>query len=814
MVRKLLALAALTVCCCAAQIIQLPQRPATAANTIRSGQGRPANTLGIDGDWYIDTTPPYLIMYGPKASGAWPTVGTSLIGPPGSGSGGSTGTINEGAGGQLAYYAGNGITLSGRSLGAPDIQSAGGLLISNNLSDLGSVATARTNLGLGSSATQAATAFDAAGAATAAQSAAQTFAANANNLSSGTVPAARLPLANSTTAGAVKMPTNAACLGTTGNVPVAVICGGSSSGLGDPGSNGIVARTALNTTVAVARPAGNIVGDSDTQTLTNKSIDASEITTGTFNLSLIPALNQDTSGNAATATALAATPTLCPGGEAPTGILANGNATGCASISGGSGGASTPATTDLLKGTGAANGVAAATPNTDYLIPASPPMTGTPTVNGNAIGAFRVSSLPSSCTAGTDSAVIFSTGGVDAVYTCDDTGHYVIPPGGSTTVLTGDVNGTGSANTVTKIGGVAVGNLATQSAPSSGIVKSSGTALSSVAAPAGAIVGTTDTQTLTNKSIAASEINSGTLSAARMPAFTGDVSTASGAVSTTLATVNSDVGTFGDAGTVPQITVDGKGRITGVALISITGGGSGMVYPSAGIGVSTGSGWASSITAPSGAIVGTSDTQTLTNKSIDASEINSGIFSSARIPTLNQNTTGNAATATSLAATPSLCASGQAPRGILANGAATGCVSIGSGGGGSLANGALTSLPATCSVGTLYFVTDQPAGQQLYTCSATNTWIQMVNLGGSGALMYTGGSLDINPAVLPTLASAAVWTGLSTFQGGIDMLTANSQPACNSGSRGTLWYVNGGSSKDSFAVCAYNGTAYAWQPIY
>lgn len=41
-------------------------------------------------------------------------------------------------------------------------------------------------------------------------------------------------------------------------------------------------------------------------------------------------------GNAATATALASTPTLCTTGQAPTGVLANGNATGCASISGGS----------------------------------------------------------------------------------------------------------------------------------------------------------------------------------------------------------------------------------------------------------------------------------------------------------------------------------------------------------------------------------------------------------------------------------------------------------------------------------------------
>ena len=43
-----------------------------------------------------------------------------------------------------------------------------------------------------------------------------------------------------------------------------------------------------------------------------------------------------------------------------------------------------------------------------------------------------------------------------------------------------------------------------------------------------------------------------------------------------------------------------------------------------------------------------SSTDTLTNKSISASQVNSGILDSARIPTLNQNTTGTAALATTV----------------------------------------------------------------------------------------------------------------------------------------------------------------------
>jgi hypothetical protein len=138
----------------------------------------------------------------------------------------------------------------------------------------------------------------------------------------------------------------------------------------------------------------------------------------------------------------------------------------------------------------------------------------------------------------------------------------------------------------------------------------------------------------------------------------------------------------------------------------------------------------------------------------------------------------------------------------------------GGGGGGAIASGTLATLPVSCSTGTLYFVTDQPAGQQLYTCSSANTWTQLVNLGGSGALLVTGGSLDINPAVVPRLAAANTFTALTTHTGGLSLLTSSTQPACSASTRGTFWYLNNGSTKDNVQVCVYTGSAFTWTNLY
>lgn len=68
----------------------------------------------------------------------------------------------------------------------------------------------------------------------------------------------------------------------------------------------------------------------------------------------------------------------------------------------------------------------------------------------------------------------------------------------------------------------------------------------------------------------ANNLTSGTVVAARMPALTGDVTTSAGAVATTLATVNANVGAFGSATQSIAVTFNAKGLATAAANVTVT----------------------------------------------------------------------------------------------------------------------------------------------------------------------------------------------------------------------------------------------------
>jgi hypothetical protein len=58
---------------------------------LRNGTSNPTGAIGADGDFYLNTVTE--TMWGPKASGAWPTSGVTLVGP--QGTNGSPGTVTN-----------------------------------------------------------------------------------------------------------------------------------------------------------------------------------------------------------------------------------------------------------------------------------------------------------------------------------------------------------------------------------------------------------------------------------------------------------------------------------------------------------------------------------------------------------------------------------------------------------------------------------------------------------------------------------------------------------------------------------------------
>lgn len=116
-------------------------------------------------------------------------------------------------------------------------------------------------------------------------------------------------------------------------------------------------------------------------------------------------------------------------------------------------------------------------------------------------------------------------------------------------------------------------------------------------------------------------------------ALTGDgTASGPGSVALTLATVNANVGTFGSATQASQVTVNAKGLVTAVSNVTVT--------PAVGSITGLGTGVATAL----GVNIGTAGSFVVNGGALGTPS--SGNLANCTFPTLNQNTTGSAATLT------------------------------------------------------------------------------------------------------------------------------------------------------------------------
>jgi len=141
-----------------------------------SGTGAPANSVGFNGDFYLDTTNPS-VFYGPKANGAWPAPTQFTSQKNNFTATRDPATTDDGTQGYSigsiwintstsAYFVAENVTTnaavwyqnyqlgttSGSAAAGNDSRITGALQASNNLSDVTSVSGSRNHLGLGGAA--------------------------------------------------------------------------------------------------------------------------------------------------------------------------------------------------------------------------------------------------------------------------------------------------------------------------------------------------------------------------------------------------------------------------------------------------------------------------------------------------------------------------------------------------------------------------------------------------------------------------------------------------------------------------------------
>ena len=118
-----------------------------------------------------------------------------------------------------------------------------------------------------------------------------------------------------------------------------------------------------------------------------------------------------------------------------------------------------------------------------------------------------------------------------------------------------------------------------------------------------------------------------------------------------------------------------------------------------------------------------------------------------------------------------------------------------------------TSLPATCTVGDQYFKSDETAGQNLYGCTATNTWtLQAGGGGGSSAFnAITSGTNTTAAMVLGTGGSLST-TGSGTIAATTAAALAANPTDCSSGQYANAIAASGNLTCAQIAYSQLSGT--------
>ena len=115
-----------------------------------------------------------------------------------------------------------------------------------------------------------------------------------------------------------------------------------------------------------------------------------------------------------------------------------------------------------------------------------------------------------------------------------------------------------------------------------------------------------------------------------------------------------------------------------------------------------------------------------------------------------------------------------------------------------------TALPASCSVGQAFFKTDATAGQNIYLCTAANTWTQVQGGGG-------GGSFDWQPDSRYIWAKAdflGATTGTSYSEGGVLLIKTEGTQGLNAPSGGQGSALALGTAAISTTTTSGNRTRY------